>query len=329
MRHFNTINSIFWITCLACLSHLVIAAPNTQQTADETIQKLYHRLEAKPTPMAARLNTISTYFLNHPYENNALGEGPDADYDQFPLYRTDTFDCETYVDTVLAIALSESLNTFKQCINIIRYKNAHVKFITRNHFTSIDWNLNNQKAGILKDITRNLMSEDNLPVSKTSITYINKPNWYAKLPKDRIRLLSASQKKRLEQLEALKQAGQQLKAKTFQLPYIPLTALFNTEGEPNQTLFNQIPNGAIVEIVRPNWNLEKQIGTRLDISHLGFVFKKNKILYFRNASTLKQKITDTPLIDYLKKAQKSPTIQGINIQVLVPRAPGTWPCEDK
>ncbi len=325
MRIFN---ALIWISCFSCLSNLANTASTPQQTADKTIQKLYHKLSAKPTPMTTRLNQISAYFLNQPYENNPLGEGPNAHYDQYPLYRTDAFDCETYVDTVLAIALSKNLRTFKQCINHIRYQNGEIAFIKRNHFTSLDWNANNQKQGYLKDITQDLIDEHEHPVAKISTTFINKPNWYAKLSKNRIRLPGASQKKQMKQYEALKQAGQTLKAETIQLPYVPLTALFNTKGEPNQALFNQIPDGAIIEIVRPNWNLEDKIGTRLDISHLGFVFRKNNQLYFRDASTLKQKMSNTPLIDYLKAARTSPTIQGINIQVVVPHTPGTYLCED-
>jgi hypothetical protein len=318
MRYLNT---IIWLFFLGCLPNLVTATPNTQHSADKTIQKLYHRLDTKPTPMATRLDQISRYFLNQPYENNGLGEGPDANYDQFPLYRADTFDCETYVDTVLAIALSCNFKTFTQCINQVRYKNGEIAFTTRNHFTSLDWNPNNQKAGLTKDITQKLIDKNNQPVAKISTTLINKPKWYAVLSKDRIRLPGASQKEQAQQFEALKKAGQALKAKTVQLPYIPLTALFNKKGEPNQALFNQIPNGAIIEIVRPNWNLKEKIGTNLDVSHMGFAFRKNAELRFRHASLSAQKIVDISLISYLEKARTSPTIRGINIQVVVPNTP--------
>ncbi len=81
-------------------------------------------------------------------------------------------------------------------------------------------------------------------------------------------------------------------------------------------LFKQIPNGAIIEIVRPNWDLTKQIGTHLNISHLGFAFWQQGNLIFRHASSEARQVTETPFIHYLKKAKKSPTIKGINIQVL-------------
>jgi hypothetical protein len=102
------------------------------------------------------------------------------------------------------------------------------------------------------------------------------------------------------------------------LPYIPLTALFQSNGQANQALFDQIPDGAIIEIVRPNWSLKDKIGTNLDVSHLGFAFRHDGQLWFRNASSQFHRVVDEPLISYLDKARSSPTIKGINIQVLVP-----------
>ncbi|MCH9756996.1 MAG: DUF1460 domain-containing protein [Gammaproteobacteria bacterium] len=324
------LNTITWISCLFLLSHSTFANPSKQTPsyteANKTIQKLYHTLNTKPTPMSTRLNQVSRYFLNKPYKYNALGEGPNACYDQGPLYRTDIFDCETYIDTVVAIALSSNLDTFTQCIRHIRYQDGHVSFVTRNHFASIDWNFNNQKAGIFKDITPNLVDEDNKPVAKIATTVINKPNWYTKLPRGRIRLPEASAKEQIKKFEALKNEGKALKAETVSTPYIPLTALFDSKGRPNYTLFNQIPNGAIVEIVRPNWNLETQVGSHLNISHMGFVFRKNGELRFRHASLLKKKVSDMSLISYLKKTLSSPTIRGINIQVVVPNEPSIDNC---
>ncbi len=321
------------ITCIACLiflSHSTFANPSEQITtyteANKTIQKLYHTLNAKPTPMSTRLNQISRYFLNKPYQYNALGEGPGACYDQGPLYRTDIFDCETYIDTVVAIALSSNFDTFTQCIKQIRYQDGEVSFVKRNHFASIDWNPNNQKAGIFKDITKNLVDKDNKPVAKIATAVINKPNWYTKLPRGRIRLPDAPPKEQIKKFEALKREGNVLKAETVSTPYIPLTALFDKKGRPNHALFNQIPEGAIVEIVRPNWNLEAQVGSHLNISHMGFVFRKNGQLRFRHASLLKKKVSDMSLISYLKKTRSSPTIRGINIQIVVPDEPSEQNC---
>ncbi len=331
MKHkTHYLTTITGIISLFFLSQLIFASPVQQKItyckADKTIQKLYHTLSTKPTPMSTRLNQISRAFLHKPYESNALGEGSDATYDQGPLYRTDAFDCETYVDTVVAIALASDMNSFTQCIKQIRYKNGHVDFITRNHFASLDWNLNNEKAGILKDITQSLVDTNNQPVAKMATTIINKQSWYANLPKTRIRLPNASTKEQEKQHEALKHEGARLKATAISTPYIPLTVLFDEKGRPNYALFNQIPNGAIIEIVRPNWQLKEKIGSNLNISHMGFVFRKNGQLRFRHASTTKKKVSDMSFIHYLKETRTSSTIRGINIQVVVPKTPDAHLC---
>jgi hypothetical protein len=316
MHHINS--TIILLISLILTSTALLAAPRVYTSDNKTIQKLYHRLDAKPTPMPVRLNQISRYFLHAPYQDNALGEGPDAKYDQGPLYRSDKFDCETYIDTVIAIALAPHFDAFIQAIKHIRYQNGEVAFITRNHFTSIDWNKNNQKTGVFQDITESILDKNNLPAAKISTTLINKPNWYAQLSEARIRLPNASSEERAHKHQMLRREGKILAAETAHLPYIPLTALFNPEGEPNLVLFNQIPDGAIIEIVRPNWDLEDKIGTQLDVSHMGFVFIENNALRFRHASTMKKKVSDVSLIEYLKNARNSPTIRGINIQVVLP-----------
>lgn len=82
-------------------------------------------------------------------------------------------------------------------------------------------------------------------------------------------------------------------------------------------LFNQIPNAAIIEIIRPNWDLHKEIGTHLNVSHLGFSIRKNGTLLFRETSSTDGRAIDIPLVDYLRQTLSSPTIKGINVQVVL------------
>lgn len=314
----HTVKSLLTHSITACIILLSTSTfSNQSQEADPSIQQLYHTLPTNPTPMSSRLNIISHYFLGQPYEGNALGEGDDAPYDQGPLYRADGFDCETYVDTVVAIAVSPDFQHFPECIKRVRYQDGIVSFTKRNHFASLDWNQNNQKAGFFQDITESIKNEQGEAVFKTAEAYINKPKWYQDLPKERIRLPNASEKTQKKQLKALRREGKKLKAETARIPYIPLTALFDDKGKPNLYLFRQIPDGAIIEIVRPNWDLSTRIGSHLNVSHMGFVFHKNGKLRFRHASLLKKKVSDVSLIAYLKNALDSPTIRGINIQVVV------------
>jgi hypothetical protein len=290
-----------------------------QQQADEDILQLYHSFNGMPTKtLSARIDAFSASFLEKPYLLGALGEGPHARYDQYPRYRTDGFDCETYVDTIVALVLADNLHAFQNRINQIRYHNGQVSFIARNHFTSLDWNPNNQAAGFVKDITNSLHNDEGQSVALTAEAMINKPGWYNLLPLSTIRLLHAPDSLKTTRLLELKHKGEKLPQSIARIPYIPLTALFQ-DNIANMHLFNQIPNGAIIEIVRPNWDLEKTIGTHLNVSHMGLAIWKNGELIFRNASSRQMRVTDQSLIDYLRDTQQSPTIKGINIQIICPK----------
>lgn len=299
-----------------------------EEQANTSIKELYHTLDTMPnTSMAERIDWISNRFKGTVYLLGALGEGPKAEYDQFPRYRVDGFDCDTFVNTVLSLALARSLDSFQQCLRYNRYKNGDISYLSRNHFTSIDWNINNQLRGVLQDITITIKDKQNHSVAQYSNTIINKPGWYAYKTIDTIRLQKADKAVQEQRLAELKNKANQLKPSLIKLPYIPLTALFSENNKANMDLFLQIPNGAIIEIVRPNWELRKKIGTNLDISHLGFAIWINGQLYFREASSQYGKVVDVPLIDYLNEARKSPTIKGINIQIVVPSAPTKAECQ--
>ncbi len=300
---------------------------NSTPKTDQIIDQLYHSLNQMPiSDMATRLDVISAKLLGKPYLLGALGEGDEGRYDQYPLYRMDAFDCETYVDTVLAIAFANNVSTFKQCIRKIRYRNGQVSFIDRNHFASLDWNQNNQKQGFLKDITTTIKDKNNQPVAKIANALINKPAWYQHFTDKNIRLNNTNASEQTKRLDELKNKGRKLKALNASIPYLPLSALFDSSGRANEYLFKQIPNGAIIEIVRPNWDLRKQIGTCLNVSHLGFVFWKHGTLIFRQASSIHNHTVDVSLIDYLRDARKSPTIDGINVQVVLPTQPLSIGC---
>jgi hypothetical protein len=320
--YFQRLKQGIFLSCLSLLALPIHANVHpVQKQADETISKIYHSLDQLPKSlMSARIDTLSSQFLGKTYLLGALGEGIDARYDQDPLYRTDAFDCETYVDTVLALALANNANGFQQCIRKIRYRGGRVGFITRNHFASLDWNPNNQHQGLLKDITETFKDKNNQSLVQIANALIDKPGWYQHFSNNIIHLHVPNKEEQTRRWLELKAKGSKLPKINAQLPYIPLTALFDSQGKPNKDLFAQIPHAAIIEIVRPNWNLRDKIGTNLNVSHLGFAFWKKDILYFRHASKASG-VVEVLLTDYLQQTLTSPTIRGINVQVVVPQSP--------
>jgi hypothetical protein len=268
--------------------------------------------------ISGRLARISAEFLGSPYLLGPIGEGLESPYDQFPRYRMDAFDCETFVTTVMALAFSKNVVEFADNLRRIRYSGDSTDYLQRNHFTDLDWNLNNAKKGYVRDFTESIRDEKGQAVTKIATAIIDKPTWYQFHSKSNIRLNHAVSDDKLQTLLAdLRGKGASLAKTQVSVPYVPFTALFNERNEPNLYLFSQIPDAAIVEIVRPNWDLQKKIGTNLNISHLGFVFWEHGNLLFRQASSQYGWVVDVPLIRYLQEARKSPTIKGIHIEVVL------------
>ena len=266
----------------------------------------------------ARIDYMSALFLGKPYLQGALGEGPEARFDNHPLYRTDAFDCVTFVSTVLALVRAKSLDDFRTYIQQVRYHQGGVAHRFRNHFMGLDWNQQNQKQGFIENITDYFLDEKGEPVAETARAYIDKKNWYAKKQITDLKLFlpldSIAEQQRLDELHS--QSEQVSNAQNV-LPYLPLSVLFDEAGRANDRLFDQMPSGMIVEIVRPNWDLVDTIGTHLNISHAGLVLRKDNHLIFRHASTTSKKVVDVSLIDYLHAYRDHATIKGIHTQIIL------------
>ncbi len=293
--------------------------PSTKGSLISTLNELYAKLNPHSKhSMLDRLAYFSAFFLEKPYVLFPLGEGHPSEYDEMPRARLDSFDCETYVDTVLALSFAKNPQAFEHCLDTIRYEKGAVSFTTRNHFTSLDWNQHNQENGYLEDITTRLLDRKHHPVAKYATTVINKKGWYEKLPLSFIRIPNLNFEERQKRLNKLHAEGKRFQAQKVKLAYIPLKTLLGKDGA---FLQQQIPSGAIIEIVRPHWALQAIIGTDLDVSHLGFAFWKDHTLYFRQASSVAHQVIDTPLLEYLKALSKNPTIGGINIQIIKVKTP--------
>lgn len=244
-----------------------------------------------------RVSTFALQFLSEksPYIVDPLGEGPEGDISHGPLYRFDGFDCTTFVETVLALSLSSSPEQFRVRMNQIRYEKAVVSYETRNHFPSVDWIPNNIENGFVKDITGSIAGAK----TKWSQTWIEKDLWFAKKG------------------EAFVGMSRDFKPELGQLPYIAKEDLLKTPE-----LMDKIPSGTIFHVVRPNWDLRKAIGTRLDVSHMGFLIREKGVLYMvhasngasRDGSDDDKRVKKESLYSYVERVMMaSPTTAGINV----------------
>lgn len=295
-----------------------VISPYDTMQYDQEINRIYsHLLHTGNDSLPDRIAIVSHYFLNKPYVAGPLGEGKQGRFDQNPLYRTDVFDCTTFVETTLALAKSNDLNQFKHTINKIRYRDGDVAYENRNHFVSVDWNVNNANNGYLRDMT------DTFSVpAKIDETQINKPNWYHKKSLRNVKLmrpLSPLEAQNL--LDQLHHNADQQQVITSRIHYLPVSELFvQQEGKwtPNKNVFNAIPSGSIIEIIRSHWDLTDKIGTYLDVSHMGFAIRTPDGLMFREASISERQVIDIPLTTYLAAYAQSPFAADIGINIEQP-----------
>jgi hypothetical protein len=256
-------------------------------------------------PLKRRIEIQSAALLNTPYLEGALGEGINGKYDQNPLYRFDYFDCETYVDTVMALALAKDSSDFRKKINQIRYKNGNVSFTQRNHFPSADWIPNNESNGYIHELNYLISAKK----TKVTRTQINLRNWYLHLTTERIQIPYLNPQQKETKLFQLKAEGSSLHgSKNVSISYVPVFELLK-----NPTLRQRIPSGSLIFFVGHDSYLSSRIGTFMNILHMGFAIWNNGQLYCRMASSRAGKVIDVFFSDYLKTYLSLGTLDGISV----------------
>jgi hypothetical protein len=124
------------------------AAPIAAMPAAQLDQQL-SLLQQKPA-IGDRIEALSQLFLGTPYVEFPLGEGGSGPEPQ-ARFRLDGVDCQTFVETVLALANSGSLSQAQALLDDIRYAQLPPTFGHRNHFTEAQWLPSLTQKGYLHD----------------------------------------------------------------------------------------------------------------------------------------------------------------------------------
>ncbi len=282
------------------------------------------KLHAMDLPL--RLETIAASFLRAPYQLEPLGEGENGIYSTLPLYRADQFDCVTYVDTVLALANATHFFQFEKNILSIRYQQPEINYIYRTDwFTDLEWNPHLQKLGFIKDTTQEILDLQQKPIAEFTTAIINKPEFYEKKTLANLNIPNLSLEETQRRLTQLRAEGEKFTPESSTLAYIHLSHLFDTQGEPNADVWNQLPNIAVIEIVRPHWrplilkDNNRDYGTHLNVSHLGIAIRTLTDILFYHAA-LNKEVVCLPLIEYLKSFlddQRPAPVSGIHIETII------------
>ncbi len=290
----------------------IICNADTDNPPNLLINNLMHNSTHLPLPQ--KIEDLSSEFINVSYQFEPLGEGALGQFNKEPLYRFDKFDCQTYVSIILALASAKDLMSFQSNVKLIDYKKGKISFINRNHFVDADWVPQNIHNGFIKDINKQVAG-DKVAIATT---YINRKVWLQNLPSTRIHIDNLNEQQTIMKLVQLHQLSRFVINERATINYIPMSALFNGPQQLPSDIFNKIPSGAIILIIRPATDLTNLQGTNTAVSHMGFAIRYNNQLFFRAASSYFGKVTDIPLTYYLQHMYSMQSSDGISVYMPTP-----------
>lgn len=270
-------SEIFIISYLVLFVHFTSRAQNEFSPLDKQIFDLYMGVVQKneSVPVGELLAASGNFLSGTPYVAHTL----EVPGDEHLVVNLREFDCTTFVESVLALSLTaqsddRSFEAFCRKLQYIRYRDGLIDgYPSRLHYFS-DWIDNNQKKGILRDVTKQCGGQ----------IFSGKTGFMSAHPENYSPLSTPEFLARIKEQEAI------INSRTHY--YIPKTSV--------NACTPAIETGDIIAITSGI--------AGLDILHTGLALKKEGRLYLLHASSKAQKVTVTaePLQDYLA-ASKSQT----------------------
>ncbi|HEY0488955.1 MAG TPA: N-acetylmuramoyl-L-alanine amidase-like domain-containing protein [Telluria sp.] len=132
-------------------------APQEKQIYQMTPQEVHRYIgdihRAEPD-LRKRIAAIARRNIGQPYKLHLLGEFPYELHDSLPMFSLENSDCVVFAEHTYAMALSKTWEEFFWMLQRIRYKDGVIGVASRNHYTEVDWNLNNN--WLVSDISQSL-----------------------------------------------------------------------------------------------------------------------------------------------------------------------------
>ncbi len=226
-----------------------------------------------------------------------LGKEYSSDDNNGITYSFEHYDCVTLIEIMTSMFMVKNFTDqekfkqeFENNLMYLRFNSKPYNLLTRRHFTNIDWIKGFD--GIVADIT--LKYDDKHGSLVRSQTEIDVESWFKKTHDITL--------------------DEHIKPVLSEINYLNSGALEKVLAD-----LNKFPDVALVLFVRPNWDLIESIGTKLDVSHVGFVIKKDGKLHLLHASSNAKQVVLVDFIEYcVSISAKSPTMKGVNIQEVNP-----------
>jgi hypothetical protein len=249
----------------------------------QQIERRLREIHLDHPDFTGRLEAISAAFLDTPYGFSPLGEGAGHGPDPDPLIRFDRVDCQTLVEEVLALSMSPELDRALEILNRIRYLGGLVEYTRRKHFVAAQWLPDNQRLGLLEDITERIGGTSTIWREKKLDGLV----WRRRRPKSGWPLLSEKD----------------IPQTTVRLPVIPPLRAVEK--------LHLVPSGSIMLVVR-----EDRADKPVLVSHMGLVIAKEGRLFLRHASRKAGRVVDEELKAYLSGLARLRgwPVAGVNFQ---------------
>ena len=256
----------------------------------------------------SRLKIFCQYFKGRPYQLWCVGDGERGDFNQKPQYRSDYFDCMTYMNTCLALAFSKDISSFKANYRRIQYRRSEHWF-ERNYFFESDWVSHNQRQGFVLESSERVSCLLKKPLHMAT-TIIDKPSWIRHHQLKDIFLLNYSDQAAHDRLRHLHAGACRYEPEENHLAYVALEDLLDASLQDACHMSPQV-----IAMVRPNWDVVDLIGTHLNVSHVGLLLpdvKKNRWRFFHASSDLQQ-VVEIDFLEYLQFCRdKIPQVAGVS-----------------
>jgi len=200
---------------------------------------------------------IGKFFLGAPYRTSTL----ETERGEHLVVNLKEFDCVTFVENVIALVCliesrEKSFNAFRNLLQKIRYRRGRLQgYSSRLHYFS-DWIYDNQKKGILRDITAQIGGK---PLRKFVNFMTKNPNLYPSL-------------KNWVNFQRMKSVERAVSRRS--LFFIPKKALRRLE--------HQIRNGDLIAITTDSEGL--------DVQHVGFAARVRNRIHLLHASSPEGKV---------------------------------------
>ena len=271
MSKFAAFLLLFLITTLS-FSQQITCSPIDKQAVENKFIAIDGLLEKD---FGKTIVAIGKTFMGTPYVAKTLEIGKTETL----VVNLQGLDCTTYVENVLAFALTlkngtSSFDEFTKTLEIIRYKDGQLDgYASRLHYFS-EWIANNEKKGLLKDITSEIGGKE-----------ITKPINFMSTHRDLYPFLSDD-----ENFEKVKASENYLNNQL-------ICILAQDEIAANEHL---IQTGDIIALTTSI--------NGLDITHTGIATReKDGRIHLLHASTgsMKVEVSKKPLAEYLKGIKKN------------------------